>query len=179
MFGLNAHIGDMAGTLSTSATLASERVREAAFESLVYLGVQVSTWIRYGGHLAAVSDDHSIWLASRVEVLERDHPVRRFVSMKCLVAREMQTDPGAELYDDARADFYVRSALIPDDEFDALADRLPDAKRCDRAYLLRVATEDPSSRRLWNREPRHRTERVVSRPWWRSFGRLLPSRSDR
>jgi hypothetical protein len=156
--------------------------------------LQVSTWIRYGGHLAAVADDHSIWLTERIEVLEFDHPVRRFVAMKCLVAREMQSGPGAEPYDDATADFYVRAALMPDDEFDALTGRLPDAalaehfnvpleqidaKRYDRAYLRPVMPGDPSSARLWNREARRRTEGVGSRPWWQGFGRLLPSRRAR
>jgi hypothetical protein len=150
--------------------------------------LQVSTWIRYGGQLVAVVDDHSVWLADRIQVLELDHPVRRFVAMKCLVAREMQTGAGTEPYDDARADCSVRSALIPDDEFDALTDRLPDAalaehfnvpldaidaKRYDRAYLRHVVTGEPSSARLWNREARRRTGRLVSRPRWRAFGWLF------
>ena len=106
--------------------------------------------ITYGGRLAAVITPHRLWLMPPVAVLESDHPVRRFVSMKCLLGREMQFGPDAEPYDDDVADFYVRAALLPDDEFDRLALALDDvalaehfnvpldqveAKRYDRAFL--------------------------------------------
>ena len=108
------------------------------------------TTITHGGQVVAVITGELLWFTSCVAVLESDHPVRRFVGMKCLVAREMQLGPDAEPYDDAIADFYVRSALLPDDEFDRLAPTRSDAalaehfnvpldqvaaKRYDRAYL--------------------------------------------
>jgi len=123
--------------------------------------------ITYRGSVAAVSDGRTVWFASHVKALEADHPVRRFVATKCLVARVMQEGPDAEPYDDALAEFYARCALLPDDEFDARADlqdaelaehfNVPleqvSAKRRDRAYLRPAAAA--RSRDASRPNPRH------------------------
>ena len=110
----------------------------------------VGTAINYGGSVVAYIDDDNVFLAPAVQVLERDHPRRRFISMMALIGREMQMEPGAEPYDDRLAEFYTRSALMPDEEFLRLDDGRPDrelaehfnvpleqvdAKRYDVAFL--------------------------------------------
>jgi hypothetical protein len=85
------------------------------------------TVIRHGTRFAALVTTDAAVLAPWIRALERDHPVRRFVSLKCLVAREMQLGPDAEPYDGEIADFYTRVALLPDEEFDPLAGRVSDA----------------------------------------------------
>ena len=107
------------------------------------------TAVRYGERRMALIDEQTVWFTPAIETLTSNDPLRRFVGMKCLVAREMQHGAGAEPYDDALADFYTRAALIPDEEFDRLAHldetqlgryfNVPpeqvSAKRYDRAFL--------------------------------------------
>lgn len=47
--------------------------------------------------------------------------------MMALLGREMQRGPDAEPYDDARVEFYARTALVPDDDFLRLDDGRSDA----------------------------------------------------
>ena len=82
--------------------------------------------------MVAFIDDVRVYLTSGLAVLERDHPRRRFVSMMALLGREMQRGPDAEPYDDARVEFYARTALVPHDEFLQLDDGRSDAALAER-----------------------------------------------
>jgi hypothetical protein len=85
------------------------------------------TTVRLGRSAVALIDHDGVYLMAPVAVLEQDHPQRRFVCMLALVGREMQLPPNAEPYDDERAAFYARAALIADDAFLSLDDGRPDA----------------------------------------------------
>ena len=84
--------------------------------------------VRYGGEVAAVATDHRVLLAPAIAALEPDHPRRRFVAAMVLVGREMTSEPGAEPYDDEQVAFYARILLMPNDEFEVLAQELTDAE---------------------------------------------------
>lgn len=85
------------------------------------------TTIHLGRSAVAVIDYDGVYLMPPVAVLEQDHPNRRFVCMLALIGREMQLPPHAEPYDDERAAFYARAALIADDAFLCLDDGRSDA----------------------------------------------------
>lgn len=87
-----------------------------------------ATEIRFNGEVVAVIDPDSVVLLPPIDALELDHPHRRFVSMMALIGREMQMPPGAEPYDDAVAEFYARSALMPNEEFLEADDGRADAQ---------------------------------------------------
>jgi len=91
-------------------------------------GAATDLLIRYGGQVVAVATQHHVLLAPSVSVLEADHPRRRFVAALAMVGREMTSEPGAEPYDDAQAAFYARIVLMPEAEFDLLAERLSDVE---------------------------------------------------
>lgn len=63
---------------------------------------------------AATVDLDETRLAPQIEVLETDHPERRFVCAMCLYAHEVLTGvlPGA--YDQEYAERYARTFLAPD-----------------------------------------------------------------
>jgi hypothetical protein len=83
--------------------------------------------VRYGGEVVAVATDHRVLQAPTISVLERDHPRRRFVAALVVAGRELNSDPG-EPYDDDQAHFFARILLMPNDEFEILADQLHDAE---------------------------------------------------
>jgi hypothetical protein len=73
--------------------------------------------IAYGGQLVAYALEERVLLLRPVAVLELDHPVRRFVALVALVAREMENGLQAEGYTPWRARWYARRILMPQDDF--------------------------------------------------------------
>ena len=73
--------------------------------------------IAYQGQLVAYALEDHVVLLRPVAVRELDHPIRRFVSLLALVAREMERGPEAEPYAPARARLYARMILMPEDKF--------------------------------------------------------------
>ncbi len=71
----------------------------------------------YEGWPAAIVDRASLELAAHIEVLELEHPLRRFVSAMALFALEIDAGQLPGPYSDAIAKLYARCILIPDDEF--------------------------------------------------------------
>jgi hypothetical protein len=88
--------------------------------------------IEYGGRVVAYALSDHVLLLRPVAVLELDHPVRRFVSLLALVAREMHTDDLAEPYTAARARLYTRMLLMPEEDFTPAAARQADVQLAER-----------------------------------------------
>jgi hypothetical protein len=91
--------------------------------------------VRYGGVLAAVATPRAVVLMPAISVLEPDHPRRRFVATVALVARLMTAPPDAEPYDEQLAQFYARIVLMPNQEFEILADALSDVELAEHYNL--------------------------------------------
>ncbi len=68
--------------------------------------------VTYQGRLAAVCTRHRVYFADWIEILELDHPVRRFVSAMCLYAGEVLNGPAAP-YTDTTARRRARDRLVP------------------------------------------------------------------
>ena len=65
------------------------------------------------GDVLALVDETHVWFAEQIEVLEKDHPRRRFTAMLALAAGVMQTGPEPEVYDpEAAADDLKREVPI-------------------------------------------------------------------
>jgi hypothetical protein len=69
------------------------------------------------GDVLALVDESRVWFAEQIEVLEKDHPRRRFTAMMALAAGVMQAGPEPEAYDPEVAAYYARYILIPDTAF--------------------------------------------------------------
>jgi hypothetical protein len=78
--------------------------------------------IFYDGELVAVACSARVFLDPSITVLPRGHPRRRVVAALCLYARDIDSGELPGPYDDAEAERYARSLLIPDEEFELLAD---------------------------------------------------------
>lgn len=65
------------------------------------------------GQLAAVCSPDRVYFADWIEILELDHPVRRFVSAMCLHAGEVLNGSAAAPYSDADARRRARTRLAP------------------------------------------------------------------
>jgi len=66
------------------------------------------------GRTAAIVDPEETWLCPQIEVLETDHPERRFVCAMCLYAHDVVTGVIPVGYDQDDAERYARSFLAPD-----------------------------------------------------------------
>jgi hypothetical protein len=84
------------------------------------------------GELLALADESRVWFAPSIDVLEPDHPRRRFAGMLALAAALMQTEPDAEPYDPQKAAYYARYILIPDTAFIVFRERESDAELAER-----------------------------------------------
>lgn len=69
--------------------------------------------VTYRGRLAAVCSPHRVYFAEWIEILELDHPVRRFVGAMCLYAGEVLNGSAAASYSDDDARRRARARLIP------------------------------------------------------------------
>jgi hypothetical protein len=69
-----------------------------------------------------------VYYASHIEVLEPDHPERRFVAALCLYSHAVDTgQAGGTRYVQDEAERFARALLIPSDALAAIADR-PDVE---------------------------------------------------
>ena len=73
--------------------------------------------IFYDGRAAAYTDCDQVVLSDRVAVLERDHPLRRFISAVCVFSCEADAGyvPGG--WSSASAELYARALLMPTELF--------------------------------------------------------------
>jgi hypothetical protein len=70
--------------------------------------------VLFRGRLAAAAGPDRFILAPHIEVLEDDHPDRRFVSLMCFHARDVLIGRAEGPYTDAEAERVARSSLISD-----------------------------------------------------------------
>jgi hypothetical protein len=62
----------------------------------------------------------AVYYASHIEVLEPDHPERRFVAALCLYSHAIDTrEAGRAEYDQQAAERFARALRMPADTFDA------------------------------------------------------------
>lgn len=80
------------------------------------------TPIRYSGRIAALAIDR-VHFAPHIDVLEPDHPTRRFVGAMALVARAVDERQCDGPYEDGEAERLVRAGLMPADLFGVLEAR--------------------------------------------------------
>ncbi|HEX5926346.1 MAG TPA: ImmA/IrrE family metallo-endopeptidase [Baekduia sp.] len=61
-----------------------------------------------------------VYYASHIEVLEPDHPERRFVAALCLDSHAVDTDRTGHPYHQAEAEAFARALLMPPEAFAAV-----------------------------------------------------------
>jgi 2-iminoacetate synthase ThiH len=87
--------------------------------------------IIYRQRVAAIACSR-VYFTPHIDVLEADHPERRFVAALCLYSRAVDTGQVAfREYEHVRAERFARALLMPGDDFDA-ATRLPDVDLAER-----------------------------------------------
>ena len=69
--------------------------------------------IFYGGRLAALAEGDRVIFCRHIEVLEADHPLRRFISAVCLWSCEVDARRVAVRFDPGAAEVYARALLMP------------------------------------------------------------------
>jgi hypothetical protein len=83
--------------------------------------------IIYRHRIAALAAER-VYYASHIEVLEPDHPERRFVAALCLYSHAVDTgEAGPARYAQNEAERFARALLIPRDALAAIAHR-PDVE---------------------------------------------------
>ena len=83
-------------------------------------------------HRIAALAAERVYYASHIEVLEPDHPERRFVAALCLYSHAVDTgQAGCAHYDQEAAERFARALLMPADTFDAQL-RRPDVDLAER-----------------------------------------------
>lgn len=97
----------------------------------------------YRGDLVAITTRRRVFLAPELASLERGDPLLRFVAIMCLYSRDVDLGEVPGPYDDAMAELYARSVLIPDRAFRASASD-PDEALASR---FRVPVEQIAAKR--------------------------------
>jgi hypothetical protein len=83
-------------------------------------------------HRVAALAAERIYYAAHIEILEPDHPERRFVAALSLYSHAVDTGEACRAhYDQEDAERFARALLIPAEDFDASA-WLPDAELAER-----------------------------------------------
>jgi hypothetical protein len=83
--------------------------------------------IVHRGCVPALAAEH-VYYAAHIEVLEPDHPERRFVAALCLYSHAIDTgEAGYAEYDQEAAERFARALLMSADPFDAQL-RRPDVE---------------------------------------------------
>lgn len=99
--------------------------------------------IRYKGELVAIVASRRVYLTPAVSKLPRGHPKLRFVAALCLYGRDVDAGQVPGPYDDADAELYARTLLIPDEELERFVDE-PDEQL---AVRLKMPIEQVAARR--------------------------------
>jgi hypothetical protein len=87
--------------------------------------------IVYRGRVAALAAER-VYYAPHIDVLEPDHPERRFVAALCLYSHVVDGGrAGCNSYDHEEAERFARALLMPAEDFDASV-WLPDAELAER-----------------------------------------------
>jgi hypothetical protein len=96
--------------------------------------------IEHRHRVAAVAADR-VYYAAHIEVLEADHPERRFVAAMCLYSHAVDTGAANRAsYDQEEGERFARALLMPAEEFAALsAWRAAELAECFAAPLDQVA----------------------------------------
>ena len=68
-------------------------------------------------HRIAALAAERVYYASHIEVLEPDHPERRFVAALCLYSHAVDTGRAGRPYDQGEAEAFARALLMPDEAF--------------------------------------------------------------
>jgi hypothetical protein len=93
-------------------------------ESLAARATRSMRLIAHRGRIAALAAER-VYYASHIEVLEPDHPERRFVAALCLYSRAVDTgEAGRADYRHEEAERFARALLMPAEDFDASASLL-------------------------------------------------------
>jgi hypothetical protein len=71
-------------------------------------------------HRIAALAAERVYYASHIEVLEPDHPERRFVAALCLYSRAVDTGRAGRPYNQGDAEAFARALLMPREEFGAV-----------------------------------------------------------
>ena len=64
-------------------------------------------------HRVAALAAERVYYASHIEVLEPDHPERRFVAALCLYSHSVDTGEAGSSYDQGEAEAFARALLMP------------------------------------------------------------------
>ena len=75
--------------------------------------------IVHRGRVAALAAER-VYYASHIEVLEPDHPERRFVAALCLYSHAVDTGRAGRPYDQEEAEAFARALLMPPEAFAAV-----------------------------------------------------------
>src|SRR5258705_9174153 len=68
-------------------------------------------------HRIAALAAERVYYASHIEVLETDHPERRFVAALCLYSHTVDTGRAGGPYDQGDAEAFARALLVPREAF--------------------------------------------------------------
>jgi hypothetical protein len=99
--------------------------------------------VSYQGELVAVATPTRVYLAPEVSARPPGDPRLRFVAALCLYGRDIESGELPGPYDEAEAELYARTLLIPDEEFDRYR------HECDEelAERLRMPVEQIAAKR--------------------------------
>jgi hypothetical protein len=115
------------------------------------------TLIRLHNRLAATATTTGIQLAPHIDILEFDHPIRRWVTAMAFFAHEVLNGTIHGPYTQQRAEHFARTALIADDVFVAVDDQddtwlaeqfnVPLAQVAEKRSDIRVRATDATDER--------------------------------
>lgn len=80
-----------------------------------------TTFINFDGQVAAIAGERRFNLTPQFEQLPDGDPVKRFVAIMCVYARDVASGELPGPYSDAAAELFARLTLIDDDDFRARA----------------------------------------------------------
>ncbi len=82
--------------------------------------------ISYEGRPAAIAHQGRVVFCSHIDVLEIEHPVRRFVSALCIWSLDVDAGRLAMRWDQLLLEVYARALLMPAELFEPLEGELAD-----------------------------------------------------
>ena len=82
--------------------------------------------IFYDDRPAAIAHDGRVVFCTQIDVLEPEHPVRRFVSALCIWSLDVDAGKLAMPWDQLLLEVYARALLMPAELFEPRDGKLPD-----------------------------------------------------